>query len=159
MKILGRQRTRWARGSLEVFFKHIKMFLNPNYGRIGMIGFMLILVIDVMGPILEILGYVFIPLLYLIHMLSTPFVLAYLSVTITFGIFISMCALILEEVELKRTTTATDLCVLALMAIVENLGYRQMNNVWRIMGWWQFLRRNQKWGDMQREGFAPLTKP
>ena len=103
------------------------------------------------------LGYFFIPLLYMIGMLSTPFLLAYLSVTITFGIFISISALILEEVELCRSTSALDLCVLAFVAIIENFGYRQFNNVWRIMGWWQFLRKNNKWGDMRRKGFAPAA--
>ncbi|MDP9127982.1 MAG: glycosyltransferase family 2 protein [Pseudomonadota bacterium] len=155
--ILGRQRTRWARGSLEVFFKHFDMFLNPAYGRIGMIGFPLIGLIDVVGPVLEVLGYVFIPLLYLAGMLSLPFLLAYMAVTVTFGIFISVSAMILEEMELCRVPRPSDLCILALMAVLENFGYRQLNNVWRLIGWWQFLRGKKAWGVMRRKGFSSAS--
>jgi hypothetical protein len=43
--------------------------------------------------------------------------------------------------------------VLLLAAIVENFGYRQLNNFWRIKGYWQFLRRRHHWGTMTRRGF------
>jgi hypothetical protein len=37
--------------------------------------------------------------------------------------------------------------------VSENFGYRQLNNLWRIRGWWQFLRKRQGWGEMTRKGF------
>ena len=33
-------------------------------------------------------------------------------------------------------------------------GYRQLSNVWRLKGWWQFVRREQGWGAMTRKGFG-----
>lgn len=159
LRLLGRQRTRWARGTLETFFKHSDMCLNPAYGRIGMAGFALILIIDVLGPMLEIMGYALIPLLYLAGVLSVPFMLAYIAVTFTFGVFISTATLILEEMELCRVPRARDLCILAAAAVAENFGYRQINNVWRLIGWLQFLRKKRSWGRIKRKGFAPVSPP
>ena len=151
--VLGRQRARWQRGALETFFRHRDMLFNPKYGRVGFIGFGQILVIDVLGPIIEIVGYVLVPLLWFVGLLSVEYLLAYLAITFTFGIFISVATLILEEMELRRFPLARDLASLTLIAIIENFGYRQLSNFWRVRGLWQFLRGHQGWGTMTRKGF------
>jgi hypothetical protein len=43
---------------------------------------------------------------------------------------------------------------LTLVAIAENFGYRQISNIWRMRGLWQFMRKQQGWGEMTRRGFA-----
>lgn len=157
MTILGRQRARWQRGSLETFVKHRDMLFNPRYGRIGFLGMGQVLVVDVLGPLIEVIGYGLIPLLWAVGLLSFDYLLAFLAVTFTFGIFISVATLILEEVELRRFARASDLAILTLVAIIENFGYRQLSNVWRVRGMWQFLRKQQGWGQMTRKGFQPTV--
>ncbi|HEX8257137.1 MAG TPA: glycosyltransferase family 2 protein [Allosphingosinicella sp.] len=153
LAVLGRQRARWQRGALETFFRHKYMLFNPRYGRVGFVGFGQVLVVDVIGPPVEALGYLLVPLLWGLGLLSLDFLLAFLAVTFTFGIFVSVATLILEEVELRRFPRAGDLCILTLVAIAENFGYRQIGNFWRVRGWWQYLRGQQGWGDMTRKGF------
>lgn len=154
LSVLGRQRSRWQRGALECFVKHKDMCFNPRYGRIGFIGFGHILVVDVIGPLIEVLGYGLIPLLWGLKLLALPWLLAFLAATFTFGIFISSTTLILEELQFRRFPRARDLAVLSAIAVVENLGYRQMANLWRLKGWWQFLKGEQSWGTMTRKGFG-----
>ena len=154
LSVLGRQRARWQRGSLECFAKHKRMLFNPRYGRIGMIGFGHILLVDVLGPLLEVLGYILVPLLWGLGLLSLPWLLAFLAVTFTLGIFLSISTLVLEEIQLRRFPKAKELALLAAIAVVENFGYRQLSNLWRLQGWWQFLRKQQGWGTMTRKGFG-----
>ena len=154
LSILGRQRARWQRGSLECFAKHKRMLFNPRYGRIGIIGFGHILLVDVLGPLLEVLGYILVPLLWGIGLLALPWLLAFLAVTFTLGIFLSIATLVLEEIQLRRFPKARELTILAGIAIIENFGYRQLSNVWRLQGWWQFIRKQQSWGTMTRKGFS-----
>ena len=154
LSILSRQRARWQRGALECFAKHKDMLFNPRYGRIGFIGFGQILLVDVIGPLVEIIGYVLVPLLWGLGLLSLPWLLAYLSVTFTLGIFLSMATLVLEEIQIKRFPRTRELAMLAAIAVLENFGYRQLSNIWRLQGWWQFLRKQQTWGQMTRKGFA-----
>ena len=125
LAMLGNQRKRWQRGALEVFFKHRKMLLNPRYGKIGMLGFTNNLIIDVLGPLVEVIGYVLIPLFWLIGALSVDFMLAYTALYFVFGVFISVCGLILEEMELRRVPRASDLALLAFIAVIENLAIRE----------------------------------
>lgn len=153
LKILGSQRMRWQRGSLETFVKHRDMFLNPHYGRVGMVSFPQVFVVDVFGPIAELLGYALIPLFWALGLLSFDYVLALIAVIFTFGIFLSVVTLILEEVALRRLPKARDLALLTLVAIAENFGYRQINNFWRVKGFYQYLRKQKGWGEMTRKGF------
>jgi cellulose synthase/poly-beta-1,6-N-acetylglucosamine synthase-like glycosyltransferase len=157
VRVLGRQRSRWQRGALECFAKHKSMCFNPRYGRIGFLGFGQILLVDVAGPLIEVFGYILVPLLYALGLLALPWLLAFLAVTFTFGVFVSVATLILEEVQLRRFPRARDLAVLALIAVFENFGYRQLSNFWRLQGWWQFLRKQQSWGTMTRKGFRGVT--
>lgn len=153
LKILGNQRKRWHRGALETFFKHGDMMFKPRYGRTGMLGFANALLVDVIGPIAEVLGYLLIPVMVLLGILDPVYLLAFIALTFIYGVFLSCAALILEEKELARVPTARDLAVLALTAVAENFGYRQLNNLWRVAGWWQYLRGRHTWGTQVRTGF------
>ena len=151
--VLARQRARWHRGAMETCFRHRDMILNPRYGRVGVIGFGHILLVDVLGPIIEVFGYVLIPAFWLLGLLSLDYLLALLAVTFGFGVVISVGALALEEAELRRFPDAKSLLILMGAAVLENFGYRQINNLWRLRGLWQFLTGAQGWGSMTRKGF------
>jgi cellulose synthase/poly-beta-1,6-N-acetylglucosamine synthase-like glycosyltransferase len=153
LTILARQRARWQRGSLEVFAKHKDMLFNPRYGRIGFLGFGQILLVDVLGPVVEVFGYVLVPLLWAVGLLAPDYLFAFLAITFTFGILVSVATLILEEVELRRFPKARDLIILTSVAVLENFGYRQLSNFWRLRGYWQFFTKQQGWGAMTRKGF------
>lgn len=155
LRVLGRQRMRWQRGALETFFKHRSMLLNPRYGRAGIIGMGHVFLVDVLGPPLEVLGYLIIPAAYFMGVIDWHFFLAYLSVTAFYGVFISVGSLALEEMELRRFPRARDLVLLTLVAVAENFGYRQLNNFWRIGGWWQFLRKVQHWNEAPPQSADP----
>jgi cellulose synthase/poly-beta-1,6-N-acetylglucosamine synthase-like glycosyltransferase len=153
---LGDQRARWQRGALEVFFKYISMLGNQRYGRIGFLGFGHMLIVDVVGPVVEVLGYVLIPLFWGLGLLDFRYVLAFLGLTFSFGVLISVGSLALEEKELRRYADAKSIMILCFAAIAENFGYRQINNFWRLRGWVQFLRGKKDWGGMERKGFDPV---
>lgn len=158
IKVLRRQRTRWQRGLCETLWKHRRMVFNPRYGRIGLLGLPQFALFDVLGPALELAGFVLLPLLGLAGLLSWKFVAAYFAVSVFFGIFLSVMALVLAEFTLFNSTSKRDMVSYAVAAIVENFGYRQLNSLWRIEGIWQFLRRRREWGEMTRTGFEQ-TKP
>ena len=70
-----------------------------------------------------------------------------------FGVLVSLGAVLLEGMELRRYPKPRHLLVLTLAAILENFGYRQLNNLWRVWGTWQHVRKRRDWGEMKRLGF------
>ena len=155
--VLARQRQRWQRGAMEAFTNHGDMLVKSGYGRIAALGMTNVLLTDVLGPALEILGYGLIPVLCLLDVLSISYLEAFLAVSIGFGIAISVGALALEESQLKRVASVSDLLLMLAAAMIENLGYRQLNNFWRAIGTWQYMRGKKSWGVMTRKGFGSVA--
>ena len=155
--VLATQRRRWQRGMLQTLFKHRTMLFNPAYGRIGVLGMGYFFVMDVVAPLVELCGYILVPFSWWFGRISTEFFFAYAAITIAYGVFLSTGALLLDML-ITRTVRARDLAVLTLSAILENFGYRQWNNWWRLEGFWQFLMNRKDWGAMPRQKFRGSEK-
>jgi hypothetical protein len=142
---------------LEVLYKHRDMILSPRFRMPGMLGLGYFFFFDAIGPFIELIGFVVIPLCWITGILNTPFLLAYLGLLFVFGVFVSVGCLFLEEITSKDQTPPRDLLLLTLCAVAENFGYRQLNSLWRIRALYQFIRKKQGWGMMVRTGFQKTT--
>jgi cellulose synthase/poly-beta-1,6-N-acetylglucosamine synthase-like glycosyltransferase len=159
LKVLGRQRDRWQRGLMESLWRNRVMILNPRYGRIGMIATPYYFFLEVVGPVIEALGYVSFVAALLLGRASPAYVLAFLSVAFALGISLSFAAVGLEELSFRRYPRRRDLLTLLVVAIAENVGYRQLSMWWRLRGMLSKLRGAQAWGAMERKGFSSSEEP
>lgn len=147
------QRTRWQRGAMESLIKHRRMLFNPRYKKIGMMAIPYSFLVDILGPITEVMGYIIMTVFYLVGAIDVTLFFAFTGLVIFYGIFISLSALLLEEEELWRTPRSRDLIILTVIAIVENFGYRQLNNIWRVIGFIQFICGKKGWKPIPRSNF------
>ena len=154
LRVLARQRSRWQVGALECFFQNKRMALNPRYKWVGTLGFGHIILVDLVGPVLEVLGYFALPLFWFFGVLSWPHLVAYTALVFGLGTFTSIASLMLAEFQLRPYPRPSDLAKLGSAAILENFGYRQLHNFWRLRGWWHYLTSQKSWGEMPRMGFA-----
>ncbi|MGD2047202.1 MAG: glycosyltransferase [Gemmatimonadota bacterium] len=160
LKVLGRQRDRWQRGLVESLWKHRVMLLNPRYGKVGLLAVPYYFFLEVFGPIIEGVGYVTFLTALILGRTSMPFVLAFLAVAFAFGIALSFAAIGLEELSFRRYPRFTDLVRLLWVAVLENVGYRQLSTYWRLRGMISKLTGAKAWGAMERKGFqATSTGP
>lgn len=126
--------------------------MNPRYGRVGVLAMTYSLIADVLGPIAEVLGYAIFLWFLLTGRLSVEYFVAITAFVFSYGLMISVSSLVVEAVRDPFYLRKRDLVVLTLVAIVENFGYRQACNLWRVRGWWRYLRRERRWGHMRRKG-------
>lgn len=150
---LRNQRSRWQQGALETLVAHWRMVGNPRYGRIGIAAMPLMVLEDVIGPPAELIGYLVVPICFALGILEPATALAFLSLTFLFGTGISIATLALEERQLRRTPSAADLARIALAAVLENFGYRQINLIYRWRGVWRFIRKDSAWAAVPRTGY------
>jgi len=158
-KVLGRQRDRWQRGLMESMWRHRRMLLNPRYGRIGMVAFPYFFFLEMLGPVIEGLGYITFVVAVLMGRASGAYIGAFLAVALAFGIALSFAAVALEELTFRRYPRIRDLLGLFGLAITENLGYRQLSTYWRIRGMISKIRGATAWGAMERKGFQTPSTP
>ena len=151
---LARQRNRWQRGLTEVLVRHIRMLLNPRYGRIGLLAFPYYFFLEMLGPAIELAGYVAFVAAAATGAIDALFASAFLMVAIGTGMALSLLAVALEELSFRRYRRVSDLLRLFGVAFIECLGYRQLTSWWRIKGLYAVLRRDKSWGEMERRGFG-----
>jgi cellulose synthase/poly-beta-1,6-N-acetylglucosamine synthase-like glycosyltransferase len=153
VRVLGRQRDRWQRGLFQTLTRHTKMLFNPRYGRAGLVAFPYFFFLEMLGPILEALGYVAFLATVLAGRAPLAYMVAFIMASVVFGVALSVAAVALEELSFRRYGRVRDLLHLFWLATIENVGYRQLSNWWRFKGTWSALRGVQGWGHMTRKGF------
>ena len=154
LKFLSNQRTRWQRGALECLARHKTMIFNRRYGRLGMVTLPTFVLIDLISPVAEIVGYLLMLILVLVGWLSWQFYFAFTALIFSFGVFVTAMSLVIEQDEIERFRRPSDLWAVLLTAVVENFGYRQLCSYWRMRGLWQYFRGMKPiWGAMERRGF------
>lgn len=153
IKDLRGQRRRWQIGLMDSLFKHKRMFFNPRYKQIGLIAVSYFWLFEMIGPIIEILGYILIPLAYFLGLLNEKYFILFLVASILYGILLSIGAILLEEYTFNKYPSLKQLLKLSLYGILENFGYRQMTTVFRIEGIVKFRKMKHSWGKIKRKSF------
>ncbi len=130
------------------------MVFNPRYGKIGIFVLPYYVFFEMIGPLVEVLGYIIVPLAYLLGLLDFEFLILFLVLAIFFGIFLSTVGIFLEEMTYKRYPKWSNLFRLLLFGVYENFGYRQMNSFWRTQALFQYLFGRRKWEYVKGKGFG-----
>lgn len=152
-KDLRSQRRRWQIGLMDSLFRHKKMFFNPKYKQIGLIAVPYFWIFEMIGPIIEILGYILIPIAYIVGILNIKYFLLFLAASILYGILLSLGAILLEEYTFNKYPTLKHLFRLSFYGIIENFGYRQLITLYRIEGIVKFRKMGKSWGEIKRKSF------
>ncbi|HET9299981.1 MAG TPA: glycosyltransferase [Candidatus Polarisedimenticolaceae bacterium] len=154
VRVLARQRNRWHRGLVQTLWAHRSMMLNPRYGGIGLFAFPYFVCFEMLGPFVETLGYVVVLLSFFLGVLDLQFLLLFVAAAGLYGIFLSVSAVLLEEMSFRRYPSWVDLTKLLVFAVLENLGYRQMLAFFKVRAFLDVVRRRRTWGRMDRSGFG-----
>jgi len=156
---LQTQRRRWQRGLAESLTGNFEMFLNPQYGSTGMISYPFFVFYELLGPVIEITGYLVFIFSVLAGILNPPFVLLFLTAAILLGILLSTSALLMEEIYYRRYPRLRDVLTLLGFAVLENFFYRQIHAWWRFRGLLDVIFKKRTWGTLERKSFsaAPQT--
>ena len=158
-RVLARQRNRWHRGLVQSLWRHRRMMFNPRYGVIGWVAMPYFVLFELFGPFVEILGYVTVLLAWILGLLNLDFFLLFLIFSIFFGIFLSISAVLLEEISFRRYPGWQHLAMLVLAGVFENFGFRQLLSLFKVKAFWDYLWRRKTWGRMEREGFRQAPPP
>lgn len=145
LEMLGRQRRRWHLGLIQSIWQYRRFLLNPKHGRLGLLIFPYYFFIEALSPLVEILGYLVVPLSWYFGLLSLEFFLLFLTLAILYGVFLSTASILLEEMTYRRYPKWSHLFTLLLYGVLENFGYRQLNSLWRCQAVLRYLLGLRKW--------------
>lgn len=154
LRVLGGQRDRWHRGLTDVLWRHRRLFMNPRYGVVGLICVPFFFFIELLAPVVEMLGWIALVLSVAVGLFDPPtaglvFLAAYGA-----GVVLSCYALLLDELSLGRYRRLRDRVLLLGYVVLESFWFRPLTTLWRLRGIWKYLRGRTEWGNMEHRGFA-----
>lgn len=150
MKDLKKQRKRWHTGLIQSLFRHKEMFLNPKYKALGSLSYLYYLIYELLAPITETVGLIFVVLSYFLGMSNIRFMLIYLI------IYVMFCTIYTITTFFNRTYTTTDdisfkdFVKVVIYSFLENFGYRQLINLYRLESFITYTKNKSNWDKIER---------
>ncbi len=154
LRDLARQRSRWHRGLIQTLVLFRKMLFNPRYGVAGMFAMPFYALFEMTGPFIECLGYALFASHVVLGQVNAPFAVTFFFVAVFYGTFVSLLAILLEELSSYRYPRLRDILILTASGVAENFFYRQYLSVVRAWSLMDYLRGKNEWGAMEKRGFA-----
>ncbi|WP_226344432.1 glycosyltransferase family 2 protein [Agilicoccus flavus] len=154
LRVLAAQRRRWHRGLWEVLWSYRRLVGNPRYGRIGLVVLPWFWAFELVAPVVELAGVVFVTVGLAFRIVDPGYALLFLTLAYGYALLVSCAALAIEELTFHKYSRWRDLGLTLLASVAENVGYRQLTAWWRCQGLLAGIRRSrQEWGTMTRTGF------
>jgi cellulose synthase/poly-beta-1,6-N-acetylglucosamine synthase-like glycosyltransferase len=159
-RVLGRQRDRWHRGLADVMWRYRRLLWNPFYRAMGLVVYPYFFCMELLAPLVEIVGFLGLVVGLLLGMFNVPFALLFFLMAYGLGMVLNTLTVVLEEFSFHRYEGLQDRLLLLVWALLENFGYRQLTVFWRLRGLVKFLRGRMEWGAMEHRGFhQPSVTP
>jgi cellulose synthase/poly-beta-1,6-N-acetylglucosamine synthase-like glycosyltransferase len=144
------QRIRWHVGLWDNLRLHRKMILRRRFGAVGLAALPYAIAFEVIGPVLQVAGYVILVVLILLHQVSWWYAIAFFLITLLLGQLQSAGAIVIEETGFRRYRTR-DLTMLGLWSLLELFWYRPITAWWRTWATFLWLTgRRPGWGTIPR---------
>ena len=151
---LKKQRKRWHIGLIDTLLRHRDMAFRPAYGRVGVFCLPYFWIFELIGPIFEVVGYITVPISWLLGVVDLHFMVSFFLVAVLYGIILSTGALLMEENTFRKYPKISQIAKLYLYAILDNLGYRQLNTIFKVQATFGYRRNKSSWGTIKRRGFV-----
>lgn len=158
-KILGRQRNRWTRGTIETLKIHHKLFFNPNYGVLGMLCYPYWFFYEFLAPIIEFIGILGFIFFMFAGIINWPFFFALLGFILLFAWLYSVFAILMEVSTYNQYKKRGEVAKLLLTAVAEPFFFHPFVIWSAIRGNIDLLRKKNSWGEMTRQGLSQNPQP
>jgi cellulose synthase/poly-beta-1,6-N-acetylglucosamine synthase-like glycosyltransferase len=155
LKVLGSQRNRWTRGTIDTLALHKNIFMNPKYGFMGMVSYPYWVFFEWLAPIIEILGITYFIAIALLGHPNWPFFFVMLFFVYFFAITFSTYAILFDHLAFHRYKNTRMIIKLIVTSWIEPVFYHPMVVYWGLRGNYDyFIRKKKTWGKMTRVGFT-----
>jgi len=158
LKTLGLQRDRWIRGTMESLFIHFKLFFNPRYKSLGLLGHPYWFFFEWLAPIIEFLGIIYFIVLAILGVPNWPFFFLLLGAVYLFAVVLTYWAILFEELSFHRYNRKLEVVKMLLTAFLEPIIFHPFILFANIRGNFKYLAGVKTWGSMEREGFIEKGK-
>ncbi|HEX4527408.1 MAG TPA: glycosyltransferase [Gaiellaceae bacterium] len=125
------QRIRWHAGLIDNLRIHRRMICRRRFGAAGTLALPYTILFELLGPLLQLAGYLILVVLVVEHRVNWPAAVALFVITLLVGQLQTAGALLIEEVAFHRYLVR-DLMLLAGWSLAELFWFRPLTALWRV---------------------------
>ncbi len=140
---LRKQRERWQRSIVDVCWSLKYLLFNPKYGRVGFIHMPYLVFGELGGAFVEGFGYCYIIFAAIAGILNTDFIVFFILLAWGFALALTLFSLLMDMLSFRKTRSFKDTLKILGISLIENIGYRQLNVLWRIEGCVRFFTKKR----------------
>jgi poly-beta-1,6-N-acetyl-D-glucosamine synthase len=148
------QRERWQRVINETVIHYRRMWFNPRYGSVGMVGAPFYLLTEVLSPAIELLAITSLVAAAALGIFDLQVFLVVVAAMAFVNAALTAGAILLDDVQ-SRLYRVRDLVRLLFWAPFDLVLYRPIMAWARFKGSWRFLRGDHSWERFERNVRAP----
>lgn len=155
LRMLFRQRIRWARGLCEIVSHHRKLFFSHRYGKIGAATLPYIFIFEFLAPIIEVTGFFFMIWLVLIGAVNWNSAFVIFGMIYVFSLSLNFLVLIYDRLTqaVKWKSVWKSYLKLIIAGILEPFIFHPFTTFCSIVGYFNYLRnRGKEWKPIKRQG-------
>jgi len=139
---LKKQRIRWMYGALQGMKWHKHLLFSRKSKMVGWVALPYLIFIEFFAPVVELIGFIVLGLSVLFGFISWhAFVIYWLMTYSIAGLYTWYC-IYLSDTHLRQFHKLKDILILALVGLLEPIGYRQRDAWWRLKAWYLWLSGN-----------------
>ncbi len=154
VKILSRQRIRWATGLAQIFVVHRKILFNYRYKKLGLIVFPFNFIFEFLAPIIEFIGIIWFIVLIIkgdVNWSMAGYIFLY---SYFFGIAVGNMILLLDNFIQQQYHSFREVFSVWVIILLEPFIYHPLLVYFSLRGYYNFFTSKQmEWGTMTRQGF------
>jgi cellulose synthase/poly-beta-1,6-N-acetylglucosamine synthase-like glycosyltransferase len=157
LRPLRGQRIRWHIGLLDNLRLRRRMILRKRFGAVGLLSLPYTILVEVLGPILQVTGYVIVIVLAAFGLVAWEYAIVLLLVVLLVAQLQTAGAILTEEIGFGRYRRR-DLLLIGGWGLLEMFWYQPISAVWRLWAsvlW--VIGRRPGWGTIPRG--AALVQP
>lgn len=152
LKVMASQRVRWQRGLAESLWRHRSLMFSRGTKAVGFLSMPFLVFFELLEPLVEVGGIVYFVWAAATGSISWSTTCLFFALVVSLGFLQTINAVFLEEVSFRQFKSLPHILKLLAAAILENIGYRQLNTWWRLKGLVLWISGSkQKWGEMTRK--------
>ena len=130
---------------------HRNFFFKKSMGSVGMIAYPFALFFQFLSPIILVFAYLYFFVFFYLDLISSYIFFLFIFLAIFLGSLISIISIILDRIIFKVEMNKSSFNILLIGAIIENIGYKQLNLIWRFIALIKFIKDSKlKWGKINR---------
>lgn len=155
IKVLGSQRNRWTRGTIDTILLHKDIFFNKKYGFMGLVSHPYWVFFEWLAPMIELSGILYFIVIAFLGYANWYFFFVMLAFVYLFAITFSTYAILFDHLAYNRYKEKRMIFKLILTSWLEPFVYHPLVVYWGLRGNIDFfIRKKRGWGKMTRSGFV-----